>query len=82
MAAHPRRVGCRCDSPNVCRTLLPHPVEVLHHGQWWPGGLEAVRRDEDGWRGFVRFSVGISATHLMWFTEDELRSAPIPDSAK
>jgi hypothetical protein len=53
-------------------------VEVLHDGRWYSGWLEAVRRDEDGWRGFVRFTAGADATHLLWFGEAEVRRPKTP----
>lgn len=52
---------------------LPRPVQVLHDGRWYDGWLEAVRRDEDGWRGFVRYTVNVGATHVLWFGEDRIR---------
>ena len=58
---------------------LPRAVEVLHQGRWYRGMLEAVRRDDGGWRGFVRFKVGPNATHLLWFDEAELRRRPEED---
>ena len=48
-------------------------VQILVDGTWHVGDLEAYRRDRDGWRGFVRWSVGPGLTHLGWFGEDRLR---------
>lgn len=56
-------------------TSLPRPVEVLHHGCWVPGSMEACRRDGDGWRAFVRYRTGPGETYLSWRTEDEVRAA-------
>ncbi len=38
------------------------PCEVLHAGRWVPGTVEAWRRDPDGWRGYVRYTVEPGAT--------------------
>ena len=55
------------------------PVRVLVNGVWWDGDLEAYRQDRDGaWRGYVRWSEGLSATKLGWFGEHEL--AAVGDS--
>jgi hypothetical protein len=54
---------------------LPRPVKVLHDGTWVDGWLEAVRRDPEGWRGFVRYAVGPGMRHLQWRPEHELRRA-------
>jgi hypothetical protein len=32
------------------------PVEVLHNGAWVTGWLKTYRRDDEGWRGTVRYS--------------------------
>ena len=49
-------------------------VRVLVDGQWREGDLEAYRQDSDGtWRGWVRWSEGVSKTRIGWFGEDSLR---------
>ena len=51
----------------------PKPVEVRHDGTWHPGWLEAWRRDSDGWRAYVRYSVAVGMQHLLWVGADEVR---------
>ncbi len=48
-------------------------VQVLVDGTWHVGDLEAYRHDRDGWRGFVRWSVGPGLTRLGWHPEQRLR---------
>lgn len=53
------------------------PVQVLVDGTWHDAELEAYRRDPDGtWHGWVRWSPAIGATHIGWFTEEQLRATP------
>ena len=33
------------------------PVEVLHERRWVSGWLEAYRRDGEGWRAMVRWTL-------------------------
>jgi hypothetical protein len=50
------------------------PVEVqLDDGIWAPGLLEAYRKVEGVWSGFVRYSLGPDETHLGWFEEGRIR---------
>ena len=51
------------------------PVDVQRDGRWHPGTLEAWRRDVDGWRAFVRYSVATGMQHLEWVTADRVRPA-------
>lgn len=39
------------------RVHPPKPVEVHHGDAWHTGWLEDWRRDDDGWRAYVRYSV-------------------------
>lgn len=52
---------------------LPRPVQVLCEGTWYPGWLEDVRHDADGWHGFVRYTTGPDQRRLAWFGEAEIR---------
>lgn len=53
---------------------LPRLVQVLHEdGRWYDGWLEAVRRDEAGWSGFVRFTTGPDQRRLAWFGQGRIR---------
>lgn len=56
---------------------LPRAVEVLHEGRWCPGVLEAVQRDGDGWRAFVRYRVAVGSTFLQWRDGAEVRRPAI-----
>lgn len=50
------------------------PVEVqMDDGIWVPGFLEAYRKVEGVWSGYVRYSLGRDATHLGWFEEGRIR---------
>jgi hypothetical protein len=50
------------------------PVEVqLDDGTWAPGFLEAYRKVEGVWSGYVRYSLGPDKTHLAWFEEGRIR---------
>ena len=44
----------------------PKAVLVRRDGLWHAGSLEAWRRDEVGWLGYVRYSVAVGMTHLEW----------------
>jgi hypothetical protein len=50
-------------------------VQVLVDGTWHDGTLEAWRRTDGRWRGFVRSSVGVGMRHLGWVDQDQLRPA-------
>ena len=50
-------------------------VDVQRDGTWHPGTLERWRRDVDGWRAFVRYSVAAGMQHLEWVTADRVRPA-------
>jgi hypothetical protein len=54
-------------------TMTGVSVEVLHDGRWYSGWLEAVRHGDEGWRGFVRFTVDPDATQVLWFGGGEVR---------
>lgn len=41
----------------------------LDDGIWAPGFLEAYRKVEGVWSGFVRYTLGPDATHLGWFEQ-------------
>ncbi len=50
------------------------PIEVqLDDGIWAPGFLEAYRKVEGVWSGFVRYSLAADQTHLGWFEEGRIR---------
>jgi hypothetical protein len=53
----------------------PKPVYVRQREAWHQGHLEAWRRDDDGWRAYVRYSVGIGQQHLGWVVASSLRPA-------
>lgn len=49
-------------------------VEVqLDDGIWVPGFLEASRKVEGVWSGYVRYSLTAGETHLGWFEEGRIR---------
>ena len=51
-------------------------VQVKYRdGRWYPGWLEAYRRDRDGWHGYVSYTKAPSATYLGWFEEGRIRGA-------
>ena len=49
------------------------PVEVEWNGSWYPGELEAYRRVDGVWFGWVRFTTGLAETRLGWFPEGRIR---------
>jgi hypothetical protein len=51
------------------------PVQVLVDGNWWDGELEAYDQVDGVWRGYARWSQGISQTYIRWFTEAAIRPA-------
>jgi hypothetical protein len=53
----------------------PRQVTVRRDGAWHPGWLEAWRRDDDGWRAHVRYTVAVGAQHLEWVTVDRVQPA-------
>lgn len=54
----------------------PRLVSVRDRKGWHIGYLEAWRRGEDGWRGYVRYSVGVGQQHLGWVPAPSLRPEP------
>ncbi len=48
-------------------------VQVLVDGTWYDGELEAWRRTDGRWRGYVRWSVGVGMRHLGWVDQEQLR---------
>jgi hypothetical protein len=48
-------------------------VQVLVDGTWHDGTLEAWRRTDGRWRGYVRWSVGVGMRHLGWVDQEQLR---------
>lgn len=51
-------------------------VKVLHDdGSWYPGGLEHWREDGERWTGYVRYTVGLDATHIAWVDQNHIRQA-------
>jgi hypothetical protein len=52
----------------------PQPVEVRRDDTWHPGWLQAWWRVNDGWRAFVRYTVGIGRQHVEWISEADLRA--------
>lgn len=50
------------------------PVEVqMDDGIWVPGSLEAYRKVEGVWSGFVRYTLAAGATQSGWFEEGRVR---------
>jgi hypothetical protein len=53
-----------------------HPgklVQVLIDDVWHDGTLEAWRRTDGRWRGYVRWNVGVGMRHLGWVGQEQLR---------
>lgn len=42
-------------------------------GNWYPGWVEAQRRQEDGWWGFVRYTIEPGYQHLQWVHQTRIR---------
>jgi hypothetical protein len=42
----------------------PRQVRVRRGDRWFPGWLQAWRRDGDGWRAYVSYTVGVGMQHL------------------
>ncbi|MDX6320039.1 MAG: hypothetical protein QOD35_3439 [Nocardioidaceae bacterium] len=53
----------------------PKPVVVRRDGQWHDGELQAWRRDNDGWLGYVRYAVSPGLRHLEWVDAERVRPA-------
>jgi hypothetical protein len=51
----------------------PKLVEVLSGGVWHDGILEAWRRTDGRWGGYVRWNVGVGMRYLSWVDQDQLR---------
>ena len=51
----------------------PRPVLVHRGDQWCDGELRAWRRDYEGWRGYVRYSVSPGMRYLTWIHADRMR---------
>jgi hypothetical protein len=50
----------------------PKLVCVRRDETWHAGWLQAWRRDGDGWRAYVRYSVGVGMQHLEWVSSEQL----------
>lgn len=50
-------------------------VEVEWDGSWYKGELQAYRRVDGQWSGWVRFTTGLAETRIDWFPEDRIREA-------
>jgi hypothetical protein len=48
-------------------------VQVLVDDTWHDGTLEAWRKIDGRWRGYVRWSVGVGMRHLGWVDQEQLR---------
>ena len=44
---------------------------------WHPGQLEAWRRDDEGWRAYVRWSEGIGLQRLGWVDSHHVRKSQV-----
>lgn len=42
-------------------------------GNWYAGWVTEQRRDDDGWRGWVSYSVAVGRQHGGWVHESRLR---------
>jgi hypothetical protein len=52
-------------SSSAHRQVTPEkPVQVERDGRWHDSQLRAWRRDDDGWRANVLYSIGPGARHL------------------
>ncbi len=51
----------------------PKLAQVERDATWHPGYLEAWRHDCDGWRAYVRHSVGVGLQHLEWVNAERVR---------
>jgi len=51
----------------------PKPVQVRRDGTWYPGWLEAWRRDGGDWRAYVRYTAGVGLQHLTWVGASDVR---------
>ena len=51
----------------------PKPVQVERDGAWCLGQLEAWRRDDDGWRAYVRYTAGVGLRHLEWVATESVK---------
>lgn len=49
----------------------------LDDGLWVPGWLEAYRKVEGVWSGFVRYTLGVGKTHIGWFEEGRIRGGKL-----
>ncbi len=59
--------------PGVRHVSPSRAVLVRRDSQWYPGHVEAWRREDGAWLAFVRYSVGVGAVHLDWLDAAHLR---------
>ena len=54
----------------------------MDDGLWVPGFIEAYRKVEGVWSGFVRYTLAPDATHLGWFEEGRIRGHSGQDNCR
>jgi hypothetical protein len=48
-------------------------VDVERDGRWFPGTLEAWRKREGRWQGYVFYTVGVGMRHVEWADAGRVR---------
>jgi hypothetical protein len=48
-------------------------VDVERDGCWFPGTLEAWRKREGRWQGYVFYTVGVGMRHVEWADAGRVR---------
>jgi len=60
----------------TCVDLRPddtRDVLVLVDGTWYDAELQAYRKRDGRWEGWVRWSVGTGRQHIDWMDQDRVR---------
>ena len=48
-------------------------VDVERGGRWFPGSLQAWRRREGRWEGYVFYTVGVGMRRVEWADAERVR---------
>jgi hypothetical protein len=48
-------------------------VDAERGGRWFPGALDAWRKHDGRWQGYVFYTVGVGMRHVEWAHAERLR---------